>query len=183
MKTLKNKQFWYGVLVTVLIITTVAFASRQLRGPTSATTDNAIVRWDGTTAFATKNSGIIITDPATFAYGQSIPNILALGTIGGGGTATLVGTTNICTATFSGTTATVALPSTPSDGVWILHGTTTSTSDQILTIPALVRPESDPEATITTVTNTAVTTSGQFTMAFTAIGGSFVKVSVVGDAL
>ena len=108
--------------------------------------------------------------------------MLSLGTIANGNTATLVGTTNVYSVTFSGATATIALPSTPSNGTWVVHGTTTYTGgEQILTIPSLIRPELSAQTAVTTITNAAVASSGQFTIAFTAIGGSFVKVSAIGD--
>ncbi len=178
-----KRTFFSGIIIGLIIFLTIAAVSRQIMGPSTGATDNAIILWDGTSGFKAKNSGIIVTEPATINYSESIPKILSLGTISGGGTATLLSTNNQYTATFSGTTATIALPSTPDDGVWIVHGTTTSTSEQILTIPSLIRPELDNETAITTITNNSVTSSGKFTIAFTAIGGNFVKVSVVGDAL
>lgn len=116
------------------------------------------------------------------AYDKLTPNLDALGTITGGSTATLLGTKQVHTATFSGTTATIALPASPTDGVHTLHGTSTSGSQLVITTPSLIRPEYDLDTPTTTLTIPA-TSTGQFTAQFTALGGSFVKMSCVGDAL
>lgn len=181
MKT-TTKSFFLGVFLTIVAIFAIAATSRQLIGPNSATTDNAIVVWDGTSAFKTKNSGVIYGSPSSITYGRGIPRTVSLGTIGSAGTATLANTNSQYYATFSGATAIIALPSTPDDGTFIIHGTTTYNSgEQIITVPSLVRPEFNPSSAITTFTN-AASTSGLFTAAFTAINGNFVKFSVVGDA-
>lgn len=177
------KSFIIGSLLTSLVIFGIAAASKNLIGPTSATTANAIATWTDTSAFKLKNTGVTVTDPGTVSYAQGVPNFINLGTISNGNTATLLGTNNQYYATFSGATATIALPASPANGVWIIHGTTTYNSgEQIITVPSLIRPEQSPSTAITTFTN-ASTANGLFTVAFTAVGGNFVKFSVVGDNL
>lgn len=150
-------------------------------------TTYAIPRYSNTSGTNIEPSTVLvdggaITGVKSMTWGQSIPNTVSLGTVSGGGTATLTGTNSHYTVTFSGSTATVALPGSPPDGTWYLHGTTTyGSGSQIITIPSLIRPEMDFDTAITTITNSA-SSSGKFTYAFTAIGGSFVKVSAVGDA-
>jgi hypothetical protein len=177
-----NKSFWYGILTAIILIVGIAATSKQLMGPTSPTIDNALVVWKGTSAYMTTNYGVTATFPATLVLAQSVNNIISLGTIGNGSTATLLSTNNVYSATFSGATATIALPASPGNGTWVVHGTTTYTGgEQVITIPSLIRPEFNSQTAITTITNAAVASSGQFTIGFTAIGGSFVKVSAIGD--
>lgn len=115
-------------------------------------------------------------------YEKLTPNITALGTITNGSTATLTNSAQVYTATFSGATATIALPSSPTNGLYTLHGTSTSGSALTLTIPSLIRPEYDLDSPIATITVPA-TSTGLFTVQFTALAAAFTKVSAVGDAL
>ena len=103
--------------------------------------------------------GNIFTGPQVMPrvdYAQLVPAVQPLGTISGGGTATLLATATRYKATFSGSTATIALPASPPDGVYTLDGITTYNSGtQTITIPALIRPEYDFDSTITSFTNPA----------------------------
>lgn len=106
------------------------------------------------------------------------------GNIANGDTLTLDNTYTSATATFLGATATIALP-TPAagyDSPLILNGVSTSGSVLTLTIPALIRPEYDIDSTITTIQIPA-TSSGKFTIVFTAQNGTYTKVSAVGDTM
>jgi hypothetical protein len=175
------KKYLLPFLVVVLFLTLGA-AIRQLIGP-SVTTDNAVVVWDGTTAYKTKNSGVLVTSPATIAFSRSQPTTIDLGTVAGGGTATLANSNSQYRVTFSGATATIALPASPNDGTFIVHAKTTyNGGTQIITVPSLIRPELDFDTAVTTFTN-AASTGGEVTISFTAYNGSFLKFSVVGDSL
>ncbi len=177
------KSFLYGSFVTALLILTIAAAGRQIIGISSPTTANAVATWADTTGWKIQNSGVTVTSPSSIVYGKGTPNMVNLGTISGAGTATIATTNSQYYATFSGATATIALPGSPPDGVYVIHGTDTYTSgNQIITVPSLVRPEYNSETAVTTFTNSAPTSSRKFTVAFTAVNGSFVKFSVVGDA-
>ena len=184
-----NKQFFLGAILAIVLMVGTAAVTRQMIGPAYATTDTALVRWNGTTAFKTLNSGVLLgtdddmTGIKSLAFGQSKPAVVDLGTVGNGSTATLLATNSNYKVTFSGVGAIIALPGSPSDGVWTLHGTTTYSSGvQIVTVPSLIRPELNFETAVTTFTNSQPTTSGLFTVQFTAIGGAFIKFSVIGDA-
>jgi hypothetical protein len=184
-----NKDFWKGVALAILSVSLIAATARQMTGPTSATVNKTLVRWNGTDAYKTLGSGVVLSDIdsmsgiRTIGYGQGAPTTLDLGTITGGSTATLLSTNSTYKATFSGATATIALPGSPADGTWLIHGTDSYTGgDQVITVPSLIRPEMDSQTAITTLTNSAPASSRLFTVAFTAIGGSFVKFSVIGDA-
>lgn len=55
------KKILMGLVIASSIIF-VAFTSKQIMGPTSATTANAVVRWKGTTGWQATNSVVIIDD-------------------------------------------------------------------------------------------------------------------------
>lgn len=105
------------------------------------------------------------------------------GTIANGSTLTLVLGTNIVRASFSGATATIALPAVTitTNSYWIeLFGTNSSGGSQIITIPSMIREDLDPVNPITKITNNA---SASFTVKFACSAGAWKKFWASGDAL
>lgn len=112
-----------------------------------------------------------------------ILNAQSLGTIANGGTATLVLATNVYRATFSGATATIALPAitvTTNDYLLLVKGTNTSGGSQIIAFPALIRDEFSSTVPITTITNNA---GAAFRIRFESSGAAWLNVDASGDAL
>jgi len=60
MKTKLKKLFPW--LCAILVIVSMAAASKQMMGPTQPVTANAVVRWKGTSGWQTTNSVVIIDD-------------------------------------------------------------------------------------------------------------------------
>jgi len=56
---LKKMLPWLGIIFSIFVI---AATSKQLIGPTSATTQNAIVRWSDSSSWKVTNSVVIIDD-------------------------------------------------------------------------------------------------------------------------
>ena len=106
-----------------------------------------------------------------------------LGTIGNGGNMTLISAATVYRVACSGATASVTLPTSPADGVYKINGYSTYTGGrQVITVPALIRPEQDPDTTQTTF-GIASSSGSYWTAVFTAVNGLFVKFSVDGDDL
>lgn len=104
-------------------------------------------------------------------------------TVAGAGTLTLSGSYSVNFATFSGSTATIALPAASGSHTITVHGLSTYNSGtQTITVPSLIRPESDPDTATTSFTVPA-STGAYWTAQFTCINGAWVKFSVVGDTL
>lgn len=53
------KKFLSRIILPLIVIVGIAAVSRQLIGPSTSTTDNALVVWDGTGAYKVKNSSVI----------------------------------------------------------------------------------------------------------------------------
>lgn len=105
------------------------------------------------------------------------------GGIGNGSTLTLSNTYTTYRATFTGATATIALPTPIADGVWRVDGYSTYVAGpQVITIPSLIRPEQDLDTPITSFTVPA-TSGGRWTAYFFAQNGAFTKVSIIGDTI
>lgn len=114
---------------------------------------------------------------------STVHNEHNLGTIANGGTATLVLTTNVFRAAFSGAAATVALPAitiTTNSYLLEVNGTNISGGSLIVSFPPLIREELNSIVPITTITNN---TAASFTMWFKSVGGAWVKCAASGDAL
>lgn len=105
------------------------------------------------------------------------------GTIANAGTATLVLGTNVSRATYSGATATIALPAitVTTNSYQLIHfGTNTSGGAQIITIPSLLRDELCGTCLVTTITNNS---GAGFTIVFDSVNGAWSRVAARGDAL
>lgn len=121
------------------------------------------------------------TDIQRVSFDDLSPVVSALGTIAGAGTATLQAGIKYYTATFSGSTATVALPASPTDGAYVLDWLSTyGAGTQTITVPSLVRPALDPDTAVTSYT--VPSSAGAYgRTVFYASGGGFVKFDVIGD--
>lgn len=60
------KKLLIGIVVLFALIG-LAATTRQLIGPSSATTPNALVRWRSADAFSTTNSGILVDDSSNMS--------------------------------------------------------------------------------------------------------------------
>lgn len=141
--------------------------------------------YTNSTAYAAANNGTH-TGTTTIARADVTKLNFAssnLGTVTGGGNITLTNTNTIYRVVCSGSTATVVLPSSPPDGRWVIEGNSTYASGrQVITVPALIRPEQDPDSTQASF-GIAASSNSYWTAVFTSVNGVFVKFSVDGDDL
>ncbi len=130
------------------------------------------------------SEGSILTNVSGSSHFSSVSSVeIDLGTIANGETGTLVLSTNVSHAVYSGATATIALPSLSiaTNSYQLLHfGTNTSGGTQIITIPSLLRDELSGTSLVTTITNNV---GVGFRILFESVGGVWSRVSATGDAL
>jgi len=106
-----------------------------------------------------------------------------LGTIANGGTATLVLSTNVSRAAYSGATATIVLPTITitTNSYQLVHfGTNVSGGSQVISFQSLLRNEMGGSALVTAITNN---TGAGFDITFASVGGVWSRVYATGDAL
>jgi hypothetical protein len=101
------------------------------------------------------------------------------GTIAGAGTLTLVNTTNRVGATFSGSTANITLPATPSHDILVV-GTNSASATQIITLSSSLLWTGRGYSSATLTNSSA--SDGRFEILLRASGGAWVGVQAIGDA-